>query len=150
MKITIISVGSRPPHTIQSQIDDYQKRLPKHVRLQWVFVKNGSGSDPVHSKQQEAEMILKNIPERTTVILLDESGVQLDNPALSKRLFSGKDQCIIIGGAYGVTQRIFERSDLIWALSPLVFPHQLVRLIAAEQIYRSYAISVGHPYHHSS
>ncbi len=86
------------------------------------------------------------------VVLLDERGKRVDSPTLS-RLFldpleSSRPVVVIIGGAYGVDSSVHARADFIWSLSPLVFPHQLVRLILAEQVYRSQEIAAGHPYHH--
>ena len=76
----------------------------------------------------------------------------LDSPALSRSLHQpmaqGKPLVLIIGGAYGVTEAVMERANLVWSLSRLVFPHQLVRLILAEQLYRAQQIAAGHPYHH--
>ena len=76
----------------------------------------------------------------------------LDSPALSRSLHQpmaqGKSLVLIIGGAYGVTEVVMERANLVWSLSRLVFPHQLVRLILAEQLYRAQQIAAGHPYHH--
>ena len=76
----------------------------------------------------------------------------LDSPTLSRSLHQpmaqGKPLVLIIGGAYGVTEAVMEHANLVWSLSRLVFPHQLVRLILAEQLYRAQQIAAGHPYHH--
>lgn len=86
------------------------------------------------------------------VILLDERGKQFDSPALSAKLADiaagARPVVIVIGGAYGVDERLLERADLIWSLSPLVFPHRLVRLILVEQLYRFQSIRAGQKYHH--
>jgi len=86
------------------------------------------------------------------VILLDERGKEFDSPALSGQfqalMSSGRRVVCIIGGAYGVNDELMARADLTWSLSPLVFPHQLVRLILAEQLYRAQCIATNHPYHH--
>ncbi len=86
------------------------------------------------------------------MIILDERGKLLDSPGLA-RLLQGplnrsQPVMIIIGGAYGVNTALLSRADIIWSLSPLVFPHQLVRLLLAEQLYRAQEITAGHPYHH--
>ena len=148
MSIKIITVGNKPDRELSNLIDDYIKRI-QNVSVEWRYLKHGSG-DAKHSKQQESEIILKNISEKDFVLLLDEAGQQLDNLKLSDKLFTqGKDVTIVIGGAYGVSSDIKKRADFIWSLSRLVFPHQIVRLILAEQIYRSYSILIKHPYHHS-
>lgn len=148
MTITVISVGTKPDQSAQTIIDTYVKRLPKHITVQWQRIKHGPGSDPEYTKQHEAEKTLSAIPHRGTTILLDERGKSVDNQQLSTLLFSGGDICLIIGGAYGVAKAIFDQADYVIKLSDLILPHQLVRVIIAEQIYRSYTISVGHPYHH--
>jgi 23S rRNA (pseudouridine1915-N3)-methyltransferase len=149
MTIRIITVGSKSSPAHQSIIDEYIKRLPKANKIEWLLVKHGSG-DPTSSMTTEAGSILKYIPDSSYVILLDETGKQLSSPELSKQLSVSQHQdiALIIGGAYGVDDRVKERANFIWSLSKLVFPHQLVRVMLAEQLYRSYAISVNHPYHH--
>ena len=86
------------------------------------------------------------------VVLLDERGTLLDSPALSGAILGQLDLSrsvvCIIGGAYGVSDALTTRADLVWSLSPLVFPHQLVRLLLAEQLYRAQEIAGGRPYHH--
>jgi len=149
MTIKIITVGNKSSQTHQAIIDDYMKRFPRYVTVSWTCIKHARG-DPSSSISQESENILKKCDSKDTVILLDETGTQLTSLLLSKKLFSGpQDITIIIGGAYGVSEAIKTRADFIWSLSKLVFPHQLVRIMLAEQLYRSYAISIDHPYHHS-
>jgi 23S rRNA (pseudouridine1915-N3)-methyltransferase len=86
------------------------------------------------------------------VVLLDETGKLYDSPALSGLLVSafGRDAhlTIIIGGAYGTSEEVQARAQVVWSLSPLVFPHQLVRLLLIEQLYRAQEIAAGHSYHH--
>lgn len=86
------------------------------------------------------------------VILLDERGKNLSSPelseALSRQFVNSKEVVIIIGGAFGVSEEVRQKSNLVWSLSRLVFPHQLVRVMLAEQIYRAQEIAVGGKYHH--
>ena len=90
--------------------------------------------------------------ERLQLIIAHERGKQFDSPALSRQIEqvfpTSKTPVFIIGGAYGVDDFLTSRANLVWSLSPLVFPHQLVRLILAEQLYRAQEIAAGHPYHH--
>ncbi len=144
MKITILTVGKAHDRTLAGAIADYQLRLQKNVRLEWVFV-------PVSEKYQESTGLLKQL--QGYVILLDETGGTLTTPQFAQRLeglqnSSVKELTIVIGGAYGVTDAVKNRADFIWSLSPLVFPHQLVRLILVEQLYRAYDILSGGQYHH--
>ncbi|MDO8266053.1 MAG: 23S rRNA (pseudouridine(1915)-N(3))-methyltransferase RlmH [Candidatus Saccharibacteria bacterium] len=148
MNILVISVGARPKVETSSLVNDFIKRLPKHIKVQWQYIKHGQGTI-ANSKQQESEQILRALPKLSTVVLLDETGKQLSSPELAARIFNdGKDVTLIIGGAYGVSEEVKHRSNFVWSLGKLVYPHQLVRIILAEQIYRAYSIYTGHPYHH--
>ena len=150
MLIKIITVGSKPADAMTSLIAEYEKRLPASVRIQWQFLKHGVSADASTSKQQESENILRALPQSSFCILLDETGKQITNQELAKQLFeTGRDVVFIIGGAHGVTKELVERADKVLSLSKLVLPHQIVRLVLSEQIYRSYAIHINHPYHHS-
>ncbi len=104
------------------------------------------------AREEESDRILKALKPQDFVVLLDERGSSLTSPqlaaALQKQFDTGKNVVMIIGGAYGVSAELQKRADLVWSLSGLVFPHQLVRLIIAEQIYRAQEISAGRPYHH--
>lgn len=104
------------------------------------------------ARQEESERILKIISSDDYVILLDETGQMLSSLDLAEQLESrfidSKPVVVVIGGAYGVNQALLSRSNLVWSLSKLVFPHQLVRLILAEQLYRAQSIAAGNSYHH--
>ena len=150
MTITILTVGVKNTPEFQAAIDDYCNRLPRSVDVQWRLLKPFNSRERSTTVHKESEKILSCIPDKTYVVLLDERGTQLSNTQLSEMLFSRQNNiCIIIGGAYGVNQSVHDRSDKVVSLSSLVLPHKLVRLVLAEQIYRSHAIATGHPYHHS-
>lgn len=148
MKITIITVGAKPKTEISALINDYTRRMPKGIQVHWSYLKHGKG-DQISSIKQESESILKTIPKKNKIILLDETGEQFNSTQLSARLFSSAaDTTIIVGGAYGVNTAIKTAADTIWSLGKLVYPHQIVRLILSEQIYRAHCIRTNHPYHH--
>ena len=148
MNITILSVGARPKAETAHLMNDFMKRLPRHIHIEWRFIKHGKGS-PETSKQQEAELILRALSPSAKVVLLDEIGEQCSSPELAKKIFfRGNDTVFVIGGAYGVADSVKNRADWVWSLGKLVYPHQLVRIIIAEQLYRAYSIHSGHPYHH--
>jgi len=148
VSIKIITVGNKPDRDLSNLIDNYTKRI-QSTSIEWRYLKHGSGNTS-YSKQQESEIILRHVSENDFVMLLDETGRQIKNLELSKKLFESKKPIvIIIGGAFGVSDSVNKRADFVWSLSSLVFPHQIVRLILAEQLYRSYAIHTGHPYHHA-
>jgi 23S rRNA (pseudouridine1915-N3)-methyltransferase len=150
MTIKIITVGSKSTDAMTSLIAEYEKRLPSSVRIEWQFLKHGQSADAQSSKQQESENILRTIASNSYCILLDETGFQTTNKKLSRLLFeTNKDITIIIGGAHGVSDEVKQKADSVLSLSKLVLPHQIVRLVLIEQIYRSYTIHINHPYHHS-
>ncbi len=151
MAISIISVGKKHESWVVEGISRYQERLKRPWNTEWVLLPHSALADDM-ARQEESERILSRLNDRDFVVLLDERGEAIDSPALSKLLdtvFTASRQVVcIIGGAYGVDDRVHQRADFVWALSPLVFPHQLVRLIAIEQLYRAQQIAGDHPYHH--
>ena len=149
--IRIVAVGKKHESWVADGIDRYQRRLRKPFDLDWVLLPHSSKSGQ-EARQNESGTILSRLGDEEYIILLDEKGNSFDSPGLSDLILSPLDQSqtvtIIIGGAYGVDSTIHQRADVAWSLSPLVFPHQLVRLILVEQIYRAQSIASGHPYHH--
>lgn len=151
MSIKIICVGKKHETWVSEGIERYQKRLKKPFDLEWVLLAH-SALEGLAARQEESGRILSRIDNRDYVILLDERGKNISSPDLSTRLTSLLDISqpisIIIGGAYGVDEIVGRRANFIWSLSNLVFPHQLVRLILTEQIYRAQEIGANKPYHH--
>ena len=152
MAIRIIAVGKRHESWIQEGVERYEKRLKRPLDIEWVLLPH-SAREGDSARQEESERILERVGPREFVLLLDERGKQLDSPAFSHLLMapieSSKKVAIVIGGAYGVDVRMHERADFVLSLSPMVFPHQLVRLIIIEQLYRAQEIATNRPYHHS-
>lgn len=151
MPITILAVGKKHEAWVSEGIQRYQKRLQKPFMLEWVLLPHSS-LDGDSARQEESERILSRLNSFDYVVLLDERGRQLDSPSFSRLLRAQLDRsasvAFVIGGAYGVTDTIRNKAHLVWSLSPLVFPHQLVRLILTEQVYRAQEISQGGGYHH--
>ena len=149
--ITIIAVGKRHEPWLVDGIARYEQRMIHAWQLQWKLLPASQRSSDA-ARREESQQILRARSPQAYVVLLDERGTMLDSPALSRSLHQpmaqGKSLVLIIGGAYGVTEAVMERANLVWSLSRLVFPHQLVRLILAEQLYRAQQIAAGHPYHH--
>lgn len=152
MPIRILAIGKKHESWVQEGISRYETRLKRPFNSEWVLLPH-SAREGVQAREEESERLLQRIRDDEFVILLDERGKLLDSPALSKLLLEplelSKTVTIIIGGAYGVDSSVERRANSIWSLSPLVFPHQLVRLILAEQLYRAQEISQGNPYHHA-
>lgn len=151
MPIRILAVGKKHESWVVDGIERYQKRLGKPFDIEWVLLPH-STYDDTRARQDESERLLSRIRDHEFIVLLDERGKMIDSPALSKLLLTplqtSKSITIIIGGAYGVDVSVHDRADFVWSLSPLVFPHQLVRLILTEQVYRAQAIASNSPYHH--
>lgn len=151
MAIKIVSVGKKHESWVAEGVKRYEKRLRKPFDVEWDLVPH-SAREGLVARQEESERIQKRLGDDDFVLLLDERGEVLDSPALSRLFTGGFDSrgriTIVIGGAYGVNDELRERADKTISLSSLVFPHQLVRLILAEQIYRSQEIAAGRSYHH--
>lgn len=149
--IKIIAIGKKHEAWVEHGIERYQKRLKKPFAVEWVLLPHSAKSG-LQARQNESEAILTRVTPSEYVVLLDETGQLYDSPTLSGLLTSAFSRdahlTIIIGGAYGVNEAVQFRADLVWSLSPLVFPHQLVRLLLTEQLYRAQEIAAGNPYHH--
>ena len=151
MPLHIIAVGKKHESWVAEGIERYQKRLKAPFLAEWVLMAHSS-FDGLKARQDESDRILARLGNYDVVILLDERGKQLDSPALAVLLREHLDRSlrvvIIIGGAYGVTDELRQKAQVVWSLSDLVFPHQLVRLILSEQLYRAQQIALGGAYHH--
>lgn len=115
-------------------------------------LRNAKNLSETDIKQKEGENILKHIPDNSSLIILDEKGKAYNSVELAgffqKRINERRDICILVGGAYGFSEEIYEKADFKLSLSELTFSHQLVRLIFMEQIYRAFTIIRGEKYHH--
>jgi len=151
MSVTIITVGKKHEDWVEPGIQRYQKRLKQPFNAEWVLLAHSSFDDD-RARQEESGRILSRLEGFTMIILLDERGKQYDSPAfsglLSDQFAHSAKIALIIGGAFGVTEELRQKATHVWSLSPLVFPHQLVRLMLIEQLYRAQEISLGKSYHH--
>lgn len=152
MAVRILAVGKKHEAWVASGIERYQKRLQRPFNVEWVLLPHSSREGD-SARQEESERLLAKLVPNDFVMLLDERGDLLDSPALSRQFtqafVKARPVVIIIGGAYGVSDSLRTRANLVWSLSPLVLPHQLVRLILIEQLYRSQEIAIGGMYHHA-
>lgn len=151
MNIRIIAVGKKHESWVLEGIERYQKRLKQPFLVDWVLLPHSPADGP-SARQEESGRILTRLGAHDYVILLDERGKMLDSPALAHTLQAqlnhSRPVTVIVGGVYGVDESVHARADLVWSLSPLVLPHQLVRLVLIEQLYRAQEITAGNPYHH--
>ena len=157
MKISFWSIGKNHEPYVKAGIEDFTKRISRYFKVDWQLIpvpKNAGNLSEMDLRKKEGEIILQWLKEDDYLITLDERGKTLTSEGLAEfiqlRANESRKQIIfLIGGIYGMDQMILKRSDYTWSLSPLVFPHQLVRLILAEQVYRACTILRNEKYHHS-
>ena len=156
MKITLLTVGKTDKDWVRQGLDIYVSRLKHYIPFSIMEIpelKNVSALSKDQIKNKEGELILKNIRPADDVILLDERGKEYSSVELARIIqdkisYAGKDIVFIIGGAYGFSDAVYQRSNSKLSLSRMTFSHQMVRAIFAEQIYRAFTIMRGEPYHH--
>jgi 23S rRNA (pseudouridine1915-N3)-methyltransferase len=157
MKIQLWSVGKAHEPDLINAIEDFTKRISKYFPVEWKIIppyKNFVSASEVIIKSKESETIQSSLKKDDCLIALDEKGKQYSSPQIAQFLQaraneSEKNLIFIIGGAYGLGDATLDRADYRWSMSNLTFPHQLVRLILAEQIYRACSIIRNEKYHHS-
>lgn len=154
MRLYLIAVGKRMDAWVEEAYREYARRLPAACELHLVEVpaqKATKGSDPERRKHLEGERQLAVVPERARVVALDERGREWSTVELAQQLArwqeDGRDVALLIGGADGLSPACRERAEEVWSLSKLTFPHPLVRVIVAEQLYRAWSVLTNHPYH---
>lgn len=158
MKITVITVGKIKEKYLKDAIAEYSKRLSRYCKLEILEVadeKTPDGASEIveeNIREKEGEWILKLIKEDAYVITLEISGKMLTSEELADRIetlgIQGKSHLVfVIGGSIGLGREVLRRSDYALSFSKMTFPHQLMRVILLEQIYRSYRIINGEPYH---
>jgi 23S rRNA (pseudouridine1915-N3)-methyltransferase len=152
MRITVIAVGKLRDRATGELIKKYSARLPRGVKIKWIEVPAESGKrDAKTALEKEAEKIRARIPERARTAALSEKGREMSSMEFAKWLGkvrdAGRDLCFIIGSADGLDPDLIKEADDAVSLSRLTFPHELVRAVLAEQIYRAFSILRGEPYH---
>ena len=155
MRITLLVVGRTTDSRLSSLIEDYQQRLKHYVPFEFAVipdVKNAKSLSEEQLKTAEGEAILSRLTPAMDVLLLDEHGREFRSVEyadfLQKKMSSGKDLTLVIGGAYGFSEAVYARANGKISLSQMTFSHQMIRLMAIEQIYRAMTILRGEPYHH--
>ena len=158
MKITLIAVGKIKERYFEDAIREYSKRLSRYCRLEIIQVADEKTPDGASEaleeqiKEKEGRRILDQIREGAYVIALAVEGKQLDSLELAARMerlaVEGKSQLVfLIGGSLGLSKEVMRRADFALSFSAMTFPHQLMRVILLEQIYRSFRIRAGDQYH---
>ena len=157
MKIHFWSVGKAHEAYVKAGVDEFTKRISNYYPVEWTILpmpKNAGILSEADLKKKEGELILNNLQKDDYLVALDERGKQISSEGLAELIMkrgneSVKNLVFLIGGAYGIDEAVMKRANYKWSLSQLVFPHQLVRLILAEQVYRACSINRNEKYHHS-
>mgnify|MGYP003347251704 CR=1 FL=1 len=147
MKIIILSIGKENDDEYKEAIKMFENRLLRYAPISFLFLPHEVNKD------KESEKILEKIKKDDYVVLLDEKGTLMKSEEFAgmienRMIDSVRNIVFIIGGAYGVNEKLKERANYILKLSSFVFPHMLVRLILIEQIYRAFTILNNEKYHH--
>lgn len=156
MKIQFWSVGREHEAYVKPGVELFSKRIQNYFKAEWILLpspRNAGMLSEMDLRKKEAETILEWLEKDDYLVALDEKGKMLDSPGLAQLIQNRANQStrrliFLIGGAFGLDQSVLQRADFKWSLSQLVFPHQLVRLILAEQIYRACSILKNEKYHH--
>ena len=155
MKITLLFTGKTSDPRLSSLIDEYQQRLRHYVPFELVVLpdlKNAKSLTEDQIKTAEGNLILQALTPSMDVLLLDEHGKQFRSVEfadfLQKKMSSGRDLTLVIGGPYGFSDAVYQRANGKLSFSLMTFSHQMIRIMAIEQIYRAMTILRNEPYHH--
>jgi 23S rRNA (pseudouridine1915-N3)-methyltransferase len=157
MKLQFWAIGKNHEAYIKPGVDEFTNRISNYYAVKWNILpvpKNAGTLNEAGLKRKEAESVLGLLQKDDYLVALDEKGKQFSSEGLSSFLQSRANESqkqiiFLIGGAYGIDETILKRASFIWSLSQLTFPHQLVRLILCEQVYRACTILRNEKYHHS-
>ncbi len=156
MRIHLVAVGTRMPSWVIAGYEEYAKRMPRECSLQLVEIPPGNrkkSRTADQAREEEGGRMLAALPRDCQVVALEVSGKAWTTETLAGQLAdwlgSGRDVALLVGGPDGLSRGCLDRADRCWSLSSLTFPHTLVRVIVAEQLYRAWTLNQGHPYHRS-
>ncbi len=157
MNIQLWSIGKANEPYIKTGVEDFTRRISRYFKVEWKIIpvpKNAATLSEIDLKKKEGEIITGLLTKDDYLVALDERGKQISSEGLANFIQaraneSTKQVIFLIGGAFGIDEAVLKRADYKWSLSQLVFPHQLVRLILAEQVYRACTILRNEKYHHS-
>lgn len=156
MKIECWAIGKPHESYVADGVKDFTKRIGNYFPIEWQLFnlrKKSATLSPVRQKEEERNLILTSLKADDWLVSLDEKGKSMNSRRLAsfiqdRGIDRVKRLIFLIGGAYGLDESVLEKSKFVWSLSELTFPHQLVRLILAEQIYRACSIARNEKYHH--
>jgi 23S rRNA (pseudouridine1915-N3)-methyltransferase len=156
MKISFWSIGKNNEPYVKAGVEEFTKRISNYFKTEWNIIplpKNAGMLSEMDLKKKEAEIILEWLEPGDYLIALDEKGKQFTSEGLAKFIQQRANESVrnlvfLIGGVYGLDSSVLKKANHTWSLSSLTFPHQLVRLILAEQVYRACTILKHEKYHH--
>lgn len=157
MKLQLWSIGKEHEPYVRTGIEDFTKRISRYYPVEWRIIaapKNAGSLSQPDLKKKEAEVLLEGLSKDDYLVALDERGRQMGSEGLAQFVQlrandSIKNLVFLIGGIYGLDETVLKRADHRWSLSQLTLPHQLVRLVLAEQLYRACTILRNEKYHHA-
>jgi 23S rRNA (pseudouridine1915-N3)-methyltransferase len=153
MRLRVLAVGQKMPAWIDQGVDEYARRLPRGVTVEWLNIAPAKrGTDSIERYQQiEAESIRAKLSAEDYPVVLHVQGREITTETIAERLaqwqMAGNRVCIVIGGPDGLHQSILDAAQEQWSFGRITLPHPLVRVILSEQLYRAWSIQAGHPYH---
>jgi 23S rRNA (pseudouridine1915-N3)-methyltransferase len=151
MQLTLITISRRVPDWIASGYREYARRLPRTCRLELAERAPSRAATPAQMRAEEADRLLEAARRSDRIIALDERGESWSTRDLADRLarwgLDGEDVALLVGGAEGLDDSVRDQAHACWSLSRLTLPHQLVRVVIAEQVYRAWSLTQNHPYH---
>jgi len=153
MNITIIQIGKTKPKYLQEAENEYLKRLQSYAKIQIITLKSAKRGEIKQIKEEEGHQILQKIPKNSFVIALDENGKQMKSADFAsfideKLQHGGGNITFIIGGCYGLAEFVLDKAELALSFSTFTFPHEMIRTILYEQIYRCFTLIQGKTYHY--
>lgn len=156
MKLLLWSIGKPHDKELKAAIDQFTQRCNNYFTVEWNIIappKNAGSLSEAELKKREGEIILNLLEKTDYLVALDERGKQLSSEGLAEFINARANESVrrlifFIGGAFGIDEAVLKAAQLKWSLSSLTFPHQLVRLILVEQLYRSFTILRNEKYHH--
>jgi 23S rRNA (pseudouridine1915-N3)-methyltransferase len=154
MRVTVHAVAGKMPRWVEAGVDDYQRRLPREIDLRFndlPLARRGAGSSGEALAAREGEALLAALRDGDHCVALEPTGTPWSTERLAKELqrwmMGGQPVSLLVGGPDGLAPACLERVTQRWSLGPLTLPHTLVRVVLAEQLYRAWTITIGHPYH---
>ncbi len=156
MKLQIWAIGKNHEPYVRAGVEDFSKRISRYQSLEWNIIpvpKNSGMLSEADLRRSEAKTVLEWLDKDDYLVCLDEGGREMSSEELAGFMQQRANESVkrlvfLIGGAYGLDEEVLRRAKTVWSLSRLTFPHQLVRLLLTEQLYRAFTINRNEKYHH--